>query len=236
MGSCCSVSGRDENLDETQLPTRHKAAQAGTDGPISSTTCAICQAIRWDRLPSEEEPGQAHQPSLAALERSARTCILCDLLLNAVTDMRSDIIPARISAATAYPLQSGGFCTEVMHYGPESPALDYDMRGDTSARFYEDQVSARLTHGSCPQGLLRPFLFGSWWKLKGSDTADQLIGLGVRLGTTPLIEDAEGNERRHIDGDGNVEPHIVYRGTFIRLRTGDGRFIDVGTALILTSS
>jgi len=57
-------------------------------------------------------------------------------------------------------------------------------------------------------GIIRPWLFGSWWILPTNPWV-QLIGLGVRLGTTPLLEEAEGNTTEAV--------HL--RGTYLRIRT-----------------
>jgi hypothetical protein len=50
--------------------------------------CDICKAIPYDRLPSEENPGYPHQPSLDALTASATKCQLCKFILEAVDDLK----------------------------------------------------------------------------------------------------------------------------------------------------
>jgi hypothetical protein len=60
---------------------------------------------------------------------------------------------------------------------------------------------------------VRPWLYGNWWALDSNpEVGSQLIGMGVRLGTGPEIEAAEGN----------TEDKVVYRGSQLRLRTDDG--------------
>ena len=49
--------------------------------------CEICRTIPFDTLPSEEEPGVPHQPTLAALEASAASCVLCDLIFEAAGEV-----------------------------------------------------------------------------------------------------------------------------------------------------
>lgn len=265
MGSCCSTAQGDRNgypssLDEPRsqrlnpgaqieldsLPGRRETVKRPQKVLNSIALCALCQSIRWDRLPSEEEPGHAHQPNLESLERSARVCILCAFLLNAVESIRADIDPSTpaiseeqqpregyISAVTAYPLPFGRTRTETFRYGACPPRFD-ESSTNAQTQFHQDLISSRFPNGSYPPGPLRPFLFGSWWKLDGSNTADQLIGLGVRLGTTPLIEDAEGNDRAFQEADGTITQRISYQGTYIRVRTGDGKLIHIDKRQMLT--
>jgi hypothetical protein len=79
-------------------------------------------------------------------------------------------------------------------------------------------------------GPVTVWLFGNWWRmgLKGytvgnreervdkkkddDDGALQLVGLGVRLGTGPRLE----------DGEGNTKDTGVLRGTSIRIRVNFG--------------
>ena len=181
----------------------------------SHQICGLCQNIPWDRLPSEEEPALSHSPSLDALNLSAQSCALCSMLSLALVDLDTPHAPEegpRWTITTSYPLRTGGKRIEVVEYG-ESPSID--ERNNNSATFDDLPQVHQL-------GRLRPFLFGSWWKFKDSNTPNQLIGLGVRLGRTPLIEDAQGNERNFVGEDGIVNQRIVFRGTHIRLRIGEG--------------
>jgi hypothetical protein len=60
-----------------------------------------------------------------------------------------------------------------------------------------------------------PWVFGNWWSTDTSpSTPSLLIGLCVRVGTGPEIEDAEGN----------TTEQIWYRGTNLRIRTDDSKF------------
>jgi hypothetical protein len=60
---------------------------------------------------------------------------------------------------------------------------------------------------------IRPWLFGNWWKSARRGLPLQLIGLGVRFGTSPQIEDAAQS-----DGSNKKDDDISFRGTFLRLR------------------
>ena len=79
-------------------------------------------------------------------------------------------------------------------------------------------------------GPVTVWLFGNWWRVglkgyivgnrekrvdkekEGDDGALQLVGLGVRLGTGPRLE----------DGEGNTKDTGVLRGTSIRIRVNFG--------------
>src|SRR5436190_841185 len=46
--------------------------------------CIFCQSISFHKLPHEEDPGFPHHPSFASLKSSARSCLLCYLLLQGI--------------------------------------------------------------------------------------------------------------------------------------------------------
>jgi len=62
--------------------------------------------------------------------------------------------------------------------------------------------------------VLRPWLFGNWWRSEDLNLPPQLVGIGVRLSTTAHIE----------DGIGNDEHNVALRGSNIRVRTQDGQY------------
>ena len=178
--------------------------------------CRYCEAIQFADLPSEDEPGFPHQPSLQALKKSAASCALCALILDAVSEIRKSIDV----------IYKGGKRCGAIEYDPEGQLPDgrqvmghfqlgdyhigSDVHADKPGYPFADDVS------------VRPWLFGNWWKTRDSSATLQLIGLGVRLARTPNIEDAEGNGREiHYDtGDTRVDLH--YHGSFLRIRTEDG--------------
>jgi hypothetical protein len=51
----------------------------------------LCTTIPFEQLPSEEDPGYPHQPSLDAFVASATKCYLCRLILDAVNESRDEI-------------------------------------------------------------------------------------------------------------------------------------------------
>src|SRR5690348_8854395 len=56
-----------------------------------STYCTFCEEISFHKLPHEQDPGIPHQPSFAALKSSARSCLLCYLLLKGINDTRASL-------------------------------------------------------------------------------------------------------------------------------------------------
>jgi hypothetical protein len=58
----------------------------------------------------------------------------------------------------------------------------------------------------------RAYIFGNFYKSPFPGHPRQLIGLGVRIGTSPRIQDAFGND----------ENNVHFRGSWLRLRTDFG--------------
>jgi hypothetical protein len=48
--------------------------------------CSVCLSTPFDRLPAEEEAAYPHHASLQLLRASARSCPLCELLVEAIDD------------------------------------------------------------------------------------------------------------------------------------------------------
>ncbi|KAK3115749.1 hypothetical protein LTR53_004620 [Teratosphaeriaceae sp. CCFEE 6253] len=180
--------------------------------------CAYCKAIPYHPLPSEDEPGLPHQPDLPALTRSAATCTLCELLLQSAYTTRSKIRQERCGGndvptgwtSTQTDTDGKTVITELGQYNPGSelftPGPDASFRGlgYPGCSFVNDEW-------------MKPWLYGSWWRRYperspsgGEDL--QLIGISVRLGTSPRLEDGEGNSRE--------ESHL--RGTCLRVRAVPG--------------
>ncbi|KAL4897583.1 heterokaryon incompatibility protein-domain-containing protein [Aspergillus ambiguus] len=69
---------------------------------------------------------------------------------------------------------------------------------------------------------VRPWLFGNWWASNEGVGPLQLVGLGVRLSRTPLIEDAEGNgEEIYYPGTESTRVNLHFHGTFLRILADD---------------
>src|SRR5579871_2278681 len=56
-----------------------------------ASLCTICRNIPYSKLPSEDEPGHPHQPSLQALADSARKCQLCSFIQDAVNELKKTL-------------------------------------------------------------------------------------------------------------------------------------------------
>jgi hypothetical protein len=56
---------------------------------------------------------------------------------------------------------------------------------------------------------IRPWLFGNWYRSPYQDRSPLLVGLGVRLGTGPWMEEAEGNSTI------NNTIHMDIKGTYL---------------------
>lgn len=182
--------------------------------PIQENICNYCNNIKFKDLPSEDEPGVAHQPSFAALKTSAETCQLCYLLCKTLEIIRDEIREehnGRNPQAASIGMYDNG---KFIHGGrfargstmTSIPAPKHDgPSSNEPVKFSEDTD-------------VQPWLFGNWWTSNPyADLQDDdedvddlcLIGLGVRLGRTP--ESTEGTTSRG--------PR--YRGTYLRIRTDD---------------
>ncbi|OQV03642.1 hypothetical protein CLAIMM_08660 [Cladophialophora immunda] len=184
--------------------------------------CEFCDNIPFGDLPSEEQDALPHQPSLDALEASKESCQICSLIwwaagcslvdIGGMVALRPGVeYPSGRSIMTRetesnYSFLGGMRAMEngaamIDNSDPE-PDLREPAFLDPRARFPADDKSSNN---------IRPWLFGSWYKSPFTDRPLQLIGLGVRLGTGPSIETAEGNSN----------DDVRIRGTFLRIRTDD---------------
>ena len=88
------------------------------------------------------------------------------------------------------------------------PEIDFrpPTHQDPRARFPKGTIGGILGMGKGKT--LRPWLYGNWWRSPAPETPMQLIGLGVRLGTSPSIQDAVGSTKKE----------VRLRGTQLRFR------------------
>jgi len=212
----------------------------------SQDLCAYCKVIPFLELPSEHEPGIAHQPSLASLKLSAKTCPLCNLLLEAAELIRKKIDNDRSDGRDDAEHRSffsnkqtpGKKIMEISSLGRYSPGTNM-VTGKHIPGSNMEMVPATASGGQANKAAhkcypfasdeaVRPYLYGNWWKVdkwkRGDGKHLQLLGIGVRLATSPDIVDAEGNMRNKVNEDGTVEETVWYRGSYLRIRTDDGMF------------
>ncbi len=181
--------------------------------------CQYCRRIDFGSLPSEEEDALPHQPSLDALKASSNSCTICELILWAAGCSLAN--PGGMMAYKPNVRYPSGrqIMTEV---------VESNYSGLGIIRGFENGAVSISTSNPEPDlrppetldldtyfpdgSAIRPWLFGSLYRSPFQDKSHWLVGLGVRLGTGPGVEDAEGN---------SVET-INRRGTFLRIRTDDG--------------
>jgi len=188
-----------------------------------TSVCELCTSIRFQDLPSEDEPGYPHQPNLHALTISASTCALCNLILDVVIKIREDIEnehqgnsgSGRWIEFTPTVSPTGRQTLEMTSLGVY--ALTY-----ATGSSEENTARTRPSYQFASDQSVRPWLFGNWWEVDGPGGSLQLIGIGVRIGPTPNIEDAEGNKIAETLENGDVIDSIQYRGSYLRIRTDDG--------------
>jgi hypothetical protein len=187
--------------------------------------CSLCKSIAPFHLPSEEEDGMAHHETLEALEESAETCTLCYLLyyaagcsLVALKGLKSTQTFTLPSGRETFLVEQsklylgGGLKVQYHECGTRvignNPEIDDRLPESVRPKsVFPNGCTPDDAHGK----VVRPWLFGSWWKHPISNRA-LLIGLGVRLGTSPSFE----------DGVNCNQDEVVTHGTFLRFRTDYG--------------
>jgi hypothetical protein len=168
--------------------------------------CRYCAGLPFDDLPSEEEKALPHQPSLDALSESAKSCTLCKLILwAAACSLTSPGGIVTYKAPVELPdgrkvskrVFHGNYNNSGVMRGLSNGAMMIDT-GNAQADLGEPwsvDLDARFPTGSN----VRPWLFGNWYRSPYSDKSPRLVGLGVRLGTGALLEEAEGNSATEVD-------------------------------------
>jgi len=202
------------------------------------STCAQCQAIPFATLPCEDEPGYPHYPSLQALKESAKICMLCRLILAGVHQTRDEIDREHKGKETAGcwvsfkstklndqmdgSHKSRMECTKQGAFCAGSNQQVSQHSGQEVALFAEPEPYAFPFE---EDSLAKPYIYGNWWSYSKGGLLELLIGLGVRIGKSPLIEDGEGNIRDGFAPDGTLEDVVHHRGTHLRLRKRKGLFL-----------
>jgi hypothetical protein len=187
--------------------------------------CDLCDSIPFEQLPSEEDSGYPHQPSLAALQSSAEKCRLCKMILAAVDGVQKSVDNERRKVEVdgflmVSPKKDSRGASQSTIFGNTPPPLDNRVQPSEAQMLHDMhsrlQVERLSQHTRYPGDVLRPWLFGNWWVVEhateGIQQTRQLIGVGVRLGKTPQIHDAEGNSKEK----------VVYRGSGLRIRADEG--------------
>lgn len=189
--------------------------------------CEICKGIPIDKLPSEEEPGFPHQPDLDSLEESALHCSLCRVIYLAASELTAIINNERTgkranaggqvecSTARSKPGESApAKFLYITNFGYHSNDDDGIYGGGPPE--YTGPVYLNPRELFPANDNIRPWLFGSWWTTGKNKSPSQLIGLGVRLGSGPKLEEAVGNTGTQSGG-------LHLRGTSFRFRVEFGR-------------
>jgi hypothetical protein len=191
--------------------------------PEVNNICALCKKISFATLPFEDEPGIPHQTSLSVLKDSAKSCALCNLILEACTQVRGEVDDEHRGVTKArwivsHPgavLHSGKRIYGQLLGGIYAPGLNFGIEP------VENQKPQKPSYSFADDLSVRPWLFGNWWKPRSPEGPSQLMGLGVRLAATPNIEDAEGNgEEIEVNQRHGLRVH--FNGTYLRFRTEDG--------------
>ena len=178
--------------------------------------CDLCKSIRLEDLSHEEEPGIPHQPDLEDLEDSAEDCPLCRAIFLAINELATIVRNDRTDEGrnpygeVRYIYSEDAGCHKYRQYSGYYSLDDNSVHSGPSEYtwpVYTDPFSVFEDFET-----LRPYLFGNWWT-PATGEREQLIGLGVRVGTGPRPEEAVGN----------TEKLVHLRGSSFRFRTGHGK-------------
>jgi hypothetical protein len=190
-------------------------------GVLKMATCKVCKGIPFDTLPSEEENAFPHHSSLKALEKSAKKCPLCNLILWAGCCSLKPL-GGGVTYGPGIKLPSG---KTVMFLSIESNYTDFGTHGTEKGAcltndFSKPQPNFLEPRLESPENFphdlkrVRPWLFGNWWESGLERRVPQLLGLGVRFGTSPAIEDGLLNDDKS---------QVTLCGSYLRIRTDDGK-------------
>lgn len=208
-------------------------SQVDLDDPLARSpeqVCSYCKKIPWADLPGEDEAALPHQPSLAALKQSARKCMLCEFIAEAAAEVRTSVRVkhgggsrgGHIVFDPTGTLADGRAVMRHFQYGD----LPGDTVGGSSAP--SEPRPGRPAYRFSDDDAVRPWLFGNWWASNDGVGPLQLVGLGVRLSRTPLMEDAEGNGKEvYYPDTGDTRVDLHFHGTFLRILADDGRLFPV---------
>lgn len=246
MGACCSSSAsadqpgprvvQGQSISNSLQPSSAQArsntqnlAVQDVDGEeedlaVPQSACSVCKAIPFRDLPHEDDLGYPHQPSLQALKTSARTCMVCRLILCSVNYIRDEINVSNPGWRRYHsvPLGPDRARMETAIFGQYYPgSFAFTARGTTEQLEQPEQPEPSSVFAV--DTAVRPYLFGNWWRLNESGPVNQLVGLGVRVGATGAIEDGEGNVRAaQRNREGQIQDSVYLRGTLLRIRVRDG--------------
>lgn len=214
---------------------------SATDPPAVSPYCDLCRSIVWFELQAEDLPAKPHHQSRKALEQSAKTCGLCDLVLRAAISNYQNSCGVRngrghwrsFNVITVIDETGAkGDVTYLRDMGSSGPAGSTLWNADTPPVIAGTGVfDANLDHVASKEALpdvgslnlseppdnMPVWLYGNLWaaacpKDDGEASHLRFMGVGARFGHSPTIFDAA----RGKEGQAHL------RGSAIRLCTTDG--------------
>jgi hypothetical protein len=194
--------------------------------PLPNELCGVCQNLMADLIsrdiPWEDEAAIPHQPNIVILEESSQTCALCYQVW--VAAGRS--LANRGGMVSHMPRKKIGDRDVTI----QAAASNFGMGGmframangamvtNTSDAIVADLSELEWMH---PRSVAHDpykvgsYIFGNWYQspFQGQEGRLMLIGLGVRLGTSPHIGDALGNK----------PDECFLAGSYLRFRTQHGK-------------
>lgn len=171
-------------------------------------------------IPWEDEPAIPHQPNLLVLEESSHSCALCYQVWVAAGRSLANrggmvaFMPKKKIGDRNVTIQAatGNFKLGGLFRAMASGAVVSNIADDIVPDLSELQWVHPRSIAQDPEKV-GSYLFGNWYQspYQGDDSL-KLIGLGVRLGISPFIDDALGNK----------PDDWFLAGTYLRFRTTYG--------------
>jgi hypothetical protein len=194
--------------------------------PAPDQLCDVCRNLGLlspgKEVPCEDEPALPHQPSLNALWESAQSCALCYQIWVAAGFSLSNRGGLVKCTSCEIGGRRVGLDIRLGYIGTRISSNFMIMRDGTVATVFGRDIEPNFSELQWvnPFQLVKEpekigsYLFGNIYKSPcvGREDTFCLIGLGVRLGASPRIEDAVGNK----PSQWNLP------GTYLRFRTNYG--------------
>lgn len=128
-------------------------------------------------------------------------------MLQNIKEGKEDENPGGWNSAMAGEMLPSG--NRIMYFSTEG---NWSVGGMMAGSGYKGPIYLDPCKMFPGESKVRPWVFGNWWRLEDSSEL-KLVGLGVRLGETGVLNEAAGN----------TEESIHFWGTNLRIRTDNSR-------------
>ena len=213
-----------KNIPYSKLPSEDEAAHPHQPSFqalfVSASQCQLCKLIldvvnELRKTIEDEKSGGGTHRFILFNPPDETTGIATQVILGAAAPSKT-----RKSSGTSNPQGKGSSSSSTNEKATQSTLSKIFHKKAGRQDVAPRRLSGLFHRKSEPYDVVRPWIFGNWWILHeekvGTAPQYQLIGIGVRIGKTPYIGDAEGNDKTT----------VKHRGSQLRMRALDGGFVD----------